>query len=314
MSAARIIPMPPRPPVAVVVPPRPPIAAVPPLPLLTTCADWAKRYAAAGFPPLAIRPNDKRPLAAGWQTTTLNDTVSLILATPGANVGISVPDGLVVLDVDTKSFGPATLAAYEIEHSPLPDTLRARTQSDGSHYWFKLPRGASIPNAVAFAPGLDVRAPGKGYVVAAPSNIDGKPYRWENWGTDPAPVPEWLLAAMQSKKPTADKSCPDGEPFRIPEGQRNPTLFEAAAGMRRSSFTETMIRIAISSMNAESCAVPLPDSEVAVIVASACKYEPTAAPWQVFAGPVVLPPGASLAKPAGVDPASLGVGRSRYAE
>lgn len=292
---AQIIPLPPS---------RPSVAAVPPPPARTS-ADWAAIYAAAGFPPIAVRPNDKRPLAIGWQTATLEDTRALLNANPAANVGIAVPAGLVVLDVDTKHDGPAVLAAFEIEHEKLPDTLRAITPSGGSHYWFKLPPGASIPNAVAFAPGLDVRAPGKGYVVAAPSTIDGKPYRWENWGTPPAHIPDWLLQAMRSKTPAADKPR-DGEPFRIPEGMRNQTLFDAAAAMRRAGFSATTTGTAIASMNAEACAVPLDDAEVATIIGSACKYGPNVTPWQMDFGESPLPPGASLENPAGVDPEALG--------
>ena len=279
---ARIIPLPP----AVVVPP----------PILTT-ADWATRYAGAGLPPLAIRPNDKRPLATGWQAASLEDTLALLDANPTANIGIAVPAGLVVLDVDTKCDGPAVLDAFEFQNSKLPDTLRARTQSGGSHYVFKLPQGVSVRNAVAFAPGLDVRALG-GYIVAAPSTIDGKAYRWENWGTAPAPIPGWLLTAMQSKKPATDKPRQDGEPFRIPDGQRNATLFAGAAAMRNKGFPPAAISAALAHFNKESCTVPLPDSELATIAASAAKYEPDTPIWQMFPEPGALPQGASLEKPA----------------
>ncbi|MDE2106168.1 MAG: bifunctional DNA primase/polymerase, partial [Patescibacteria group bacterium] len=117
--------------------------------------------------PVAIRPEDKRPMLTGWQTTPLEQTIDTLNANSHANIGIAVPSGFVVLDVDTKSGGPATLAALESEHSKLPATLTATTPTGGSHIWFALPHGAHVGNKVAIAQGLDVRANG-GYVVAPP--------------------------------------------------------------------------------------------------------------------------------------------------
>lgn len=81
---------------------------------------------------------------------------------PDANVGVSTND-LLVLDVDPKRGGLASLAALEAENGPLPATFRVRTPSGGLHLYFaaKSPVACSV-NRVA--PGIDVRGHG-GYVV-----------------------------------------------------------------------------------------------------------------------------------------------------
>lgn len=176
----------------------------------------AEAYGASGWQPIAIRPGEKRPLRQGWQTATLADTLAAIEATPGANIGLAVPDNLFVLDVDTKSGGPATLAGLEAKHGPLPATLAATTPTGGRHVWFSLPPGAAVGNRVGVAPGLDVRAKG-GYVVAPPSVIGGKAYAWDAPPSPIAPAPAWLVDL--ASRPAAPKPM-DGEQT-IPEGQRN---------------------------------------------------------------------------------------------
>lgn len=282
-------------------PPHPPVVptfTVPlPPPAPPAALEWAKRYAARGLPPIAIRPADKRPLAAGWQVVTLDDTCALLTANPGANVGIAVPNGLLVLDVDVKGDGHATLAAFEIQHGPLPATLRATTQSGGAHFWFKVPAGADVPNAVGFAPGLDTRSAGKGYVLAEPSVFEGRPYRWENWNAEIADAPEWLLGVIAAGKPTPSKASEDGEPPRIAEGRRNGALAERASTMRREGFSSAVIRVAISALNRESCHPPVDIAEVDTIVNSISKHARGAVPHEVFGDGGALPPGAILHEP-----------------
>lgn len=265
-----------------------------------TAADHAALYSAHGWQPLAIRPNDKRPLLTGWQTANLEHTLQAIEANPDANVGIAVPRGYVVLDVDTKGNGPATVANLEHLHGRLPDTLAASTPTGGHHLWFTLPPGGGVGNRVAVAPGLDVRAAG-GFVVAAPSVINGKPYAWTNWDCMAAPTiadaPAWLLNLLRQPTSKESPKVPMGEPLRIPEGMRNRTLFEAASAMRARGFPDGAIAAALGLMNLESCNPPLNADEVATIAASACRYVPEAQPWEVFSKREELPLGALLTIP-----------------
>jgi hypothetical protein len=274
-----------------------------------TAAEYAALYAAHGWQPLAVRANDKRPLAPGWQTADLEQVIGIMEAHPGANVGIVMPPGTMILDVDTKTGGPATLASLEATHGPLPRTLTATTPSGGRHIWFTLPPGVHVGNRVAVMPGLDVRATG-GYVVAPPSSINGRAYTWDGWDCMAPPqiaeIPAWLLDLVCRPAAKAPQPSADGGPLTIPEGQRNRSLFEAGAAMRDKGFSQDAIVAALTIFNEESCTPPLEDSEIATIAASASRYAPSPQPWQAFGEPGMLPPpGAWPAEGASGDAAPL---------
>jgi AAA domain/Bifunctional DNA primase/polymerase, N-terminal/Primase C terminal 1 (PriCT-1) len=258
-----------------------------------TPADHAAAYALQGWQILAIRPNDKRPQLSGWQSADFSATLDAISANSGTNLGIAVPQGIMVLDVDTKNDGPQTLAKLVAENGKLPNSLVATTPTSGKHIWMSLPSGVSVGNRVAIAPGLDVRTLG-GYVVAPPSVINGAAYRWDNWDTFSSPViaeaPGWLLALVN--RPKENTKVTAGENFTIPEGQRNRTLFEGGAAMRTKGFSSDAIFDALAIMNAQSCNPPLSDEEVATIAASVSRYAPDAPVWEIFATPGELPKGA----------------------
>jgi hypothetical protein len=61
-------------------------------------------------------------------------------------------------------------------------------------------------------------------------------------------------------------------PGRIPEGERNATLYRFACSLRAKGEEEPLIRTKIEAANASACHPPLPASEVTVIVRSACTH------------------------------------------
>lgn len=116
---------------------------------------------------------------------------------PFANIGLATGPS-VVLDVDPRHGGDASLDALEAEHGPLPATTRALTGGGGQHIFFRPPAGVEIRNSAGdnggLAPGLDVRGTG-GYIVAPPSlHASGRSYAWsvDHHPDDvpPAPMPE----------------------------------------------------------------------------------------------------------------------------
>jgi hypothetical protein len=122
---------------------------------------------------------------------------------PAANVGIVTgsASGIVVLDVDLRADGPASLAKLEATHGQLPPTVEVITGGGGAHRFFRHPGGIIIPNSAGkLGAGLDVRGDG-GYVVAVPSlHARGERYAWEMY-CDPdeaevAELPKWLLNLM----------------------------------------------------------------------------------------------------------------------
>jgi hypothetical protein len=100
-----------------------------------------------------------------------------------ANIGIATgASRLVVIDIDTKhgvngwkAFNDCLEGLGEL---PGP-TRMASTPSGGAHLYFREPEGVEIRNSAGrLGPGLDVRAHG-GYVVAPPSVINDRAYRWD---------------------------------------------------------------------------------------------------------------------------------------
>src|SRR5215475_8598523 len=78
----------------------------------------------------------KVPRLAAWpaQATTDEATVRRWWQTwPTADIGIATGGGLLVLDVDPRHHGDASLAELERAHGPLPDTPRVRTGGGGTH-------------------------------------------------------------------------------------------------------------------------------------------------------------------------------------
>lgn len=275
------------------------VIAVPPPPPRSK-ADWVRQYFAAGWRAFPVIENDKRPARMGWQNAAEVETLAALTEQPCANLGAGLPDGCFALDVDGE-VGRAVLEAFEIEHGPLPATLEAQTRSGGRHLVFSLPPGATLPNAVKFAPGLDVRMAGKGFIVVEPSTINGRAYRWLNWGTPIAAASDWLVQAVRTGKQAADKPKADastgtasGSP--IPEGMRNDTLAGMAGAMRKAGFSQEAIGTALALANEERCDPPLPPEEIATIAASMARYPAAIEPWDAF-GRATLPTAATAIPP-----------------
>ncbi|MGZ6975079.1 MAG: bifunctional DNA primase/polymerase [Acidimicrobiia bacterium] len=121
---------------------------------------------------------------------------------PDANVGVvtgSVSD-LVVVDVDPRHGGDATLADLEALEGRLPTTVEAFSGGGGLHLYFAHP-GTAVLSGV-LGPGLDVKADG-GLVVAPPSrHPSGHRYEWEPGASPdevaPAPVPAWVVERLRA--------------------------------------------------------------------------------------------------------------------
>jgi hypothetical protein len=169
---------------------------------------------------------------------------------PGANVGMAtgVASGLVVLDVDARHAGNASLARLQHQYQPLPPTLTAATGGGGWHLFFRLPPGSLVRNATALLglPGLDVRGDG-GYVVAAPSrHASGMWYRWVEAQAPLALLPTWLTPLLLPLQPTLQDHPLSGPGApreagrywllraleRAAPGQRNATGFWLACQLR----------------------------------------------------------------------------------
>lgn len=120
----------------------------------------------------------------------------------GYNIGIATgrEGGAFVMDVDRHGEvdGAATLKRLEDEHGKVPDCPVAITPNDGKHYFFQWQENASQSSG-KIGKGIDTRGGDadacRGHVVAFPSTINGKMYKWQGMCKTPE-IPIWIMEKM----------------------------------------------------------------------------------------------------------------------
>jgi archaellum biogenesis ATPase FlaH len=199
---------------------------------------------------------------------------------PDANIGIrtGTESGVVVVDIDPRHGGLASLQEMQAKHGALPPTVVVRTGGQGWHYFFRHP-GGYLGNRQSVLPGIDVRGDG-GYIVAPPSNHVAGDYLFEpGFGFNEiavAEMPAWLRELVTGPAQPAATTSAGSE--TISSGERNGTLFSMACSMRSKGLSRAGIEAAIRAENATRCSPPLPDADITRIVASATRYPAGATP------------------------------------
>ncbi len=119
--------------------------------------------------------------------------------TPGLNIGWALPVGWFALDVDPRHGGDKSLRELELQHGPLPWTLRADTGGGGAHWIYRVPEGVELRQMAGFRPGLDTRLGGRGYLLISPSvhPETKRPYRWHTC-VEPTDPPAWLVEMIKA--------------------------------------------------------------------------------------------------------------------
>lgn len=165
---------------------------------VTNC-DWALAYARIGWPVFPVwscrehgdcrcgRPNTDKGHSAGkhphrlaphghHDATTDEDAIRRWWeADPDAGIGIDVcRAGLVVLDIDPRNGGDATLGELERLQGPMRSAVTAATQGGGQHRLFVAPAGFRFPASVG--PGLDLKT--TGYICVEPTRGPQGGYCW----------------------------------------------------------------------------------------------------------------------------------------
>lgn len=109
---------------------------------------------------------------------------------PEANVAVTPPAGIIILDVDAPG-----RERWDGWATKLPPTPMAQSGSGvGFHTWWRLPPGSPHRGNARglLGVGIDVRGHMTGYVVAPPSvHASGRLYRWIV-RAEVATLPEWL--------------------------------------------------------------------------------------------------------------------------
>lgn len=183
---------------------------------------------------------------------------------PYANIAAAVPDGWVVVDVDTTD--PSNLFA----NGELPRTAASRT-GRGSHHLYRTRE--PVGPKVGVRPHVDLRGPGS-YIVVPPSmHQSGLRYEWVAPLADGvADAPAWVYEAAPSLRTGGVRPADPGG--AIPEGRRNANLASLAGTMRRGGMNAREIEAGLLEVNAGRCTPPLSDDEVRRIAASVARYEP----------------------------------------
>jgi hypothetical protein len=237
-------------------------------------------YGRLGWSVIPITSRGKRPLIR-WQVyqhrrPDVTEIAEWFQRWPDANIAIvtGIVSGLVVLDLDPRHGGEASLAQLERAHQPIVETVEARTGGGGRHLYFAHP-GEILRNRVGLADGIDLRGDG-GYVVAPPStHASGQPYLWER-SPDVcplAPLPDWLRELREDHTHR-------GHPLShwrlllregVAEGERNNTIASLAGHLLWHGVDPKVAMELLLAWNAVRCRPPLETDEVARTIESITK-------------------------------------------
>jgi hypothetical protein len=187
--------------------------------------DAALRYAAAGwrvFPVHSLRGGvctcgepscdnpGKHPLTQHGLHDATNSEAAILRwwnRWPDANIGIRAEDIGVVIDVDPRNGGDASLDRLIAEYGPLPDTVEVLTGGGGTHYYLSAPTKLAKGKLPGY-PGIDVQAAGS-YIIAPPSlHKSGQRYEFEAssdflLGQQIGQCPGWLFSLRGAAPPTS---------------------------------------------------------------------------------------------------------------
>jgi len=149
---------------------------------MSSMLNYALSYSARGWRVFPVG-RDKQPLTAhGFKDATTDERVIRDWWKEGRqlnvpNIGFDIPEGMLVLDFDPRNYTADTAAA----NLQIPPTKMALSPGGGYHKYFTVPEGLEFKGTLA--PGIDVKAGGKGYVLLPPSKTEhGGAYIWADDG------------------------------------------------------------------------------------------------------------------------------------
>ncbi|GAT67815.1 DNA primase [Planomonospora sphaerica] len=217
--------------------------------MTTPALPYALACAARGWHVFPLTPRDKRPVKGftDWEANATADPTLIrrVWSRAPFNIGIACgPSRLVVIDLDMPKPGQIPPPAWDlpgiVDGSAVftrlceqagqerPDrTFTVLTRRKGAHLYFTAPVGVRLRNTSGTLGWLiDTRAHG-GYVVGPGSHValpDGTGTYCVLDASDPAPLPEWLVARLAVPDPPPSSAAP----VTLPSGQR-PTRYALAA-------------------------------------------------------------------------------------
>ena len=235
--------------------------------------------ASMGFRVFPVPENGKKPSLKRWpEQATLNSRAirDWWRASPNANVAIAcgLESNLFVIDVDVKNGKEGLRSLEELEERFGPfHTMKVRTPSEGFHLYFAAPRSNPLKNSTELLPGIDIKTE-RGCVIAPPSVIDSRPYKWIGDCDTRQALPEGLLEHLSAQSGTASRgSGAQGEACGLTgahQGRRNDSAFQYARSLREKGNSKEEALVLVLEM-AKKCTPPLEAGEASRTVESAFK-------------------------------------------
>lgn len=247
---------------------------------------YAEEYAALGLPVIMVKRKGKEAAQLGWPSIATTDPATAHALWDGKNrlfnIGVVMGERAGIIDIETDNHGgpngEESLKGYmEQAGECLPVTWAFQSGSGGIHRLFKCNR--PIAKAEAILPAVDVRANGS-YAVMPPSvHPNGELYKWLEGQNPtalpdgPADLPPCILALLTEKTDKATNTAFE-LPEKIPQGERDSTLFKMASSLRAQEYAEDEIFSMLQVVNNRRCDPPLTDKQLEKICKSVGKYEP----------------------------------------
>ena len=243
-------------------------------------AVWYGKHLGAVFP---VRRDTKQPYTKhGFKDASTDEAAIRVFWTkhPTANIGLALPAGWLVIDVDARNDGVLTLNELEATYTALPRTLTSLTGSGGgsAHYCYLL--NESINNLSGkLGQGLDTRIGEKHYIILPPSiHANGQRYLWESdYGPEdiaPQPAPEWLMALLAQPSRNGNGAHIQDDPTApIFEGVREATLLSIGGKLLHEGKPAAEVFDAMDTANSTRCIPVLSADDIRRLVGNLYKYD-----------------------------------------
>jgi Bifunctional DNA primase/polymerase, N-terminal len=256
----------------------------------------ALKYASLGYSVFPCAPGAKRPITDHGFLDATTDEAQIRRwwkDQPHANIGIPTA-GLIVIDRDKELDGPPNPWPGDVARlADLAAAPTSITPRGGRHHVFRQPPGKDWRNTESqVAPNVDTCGNG-GYIVVAPSIVNGRRYRWKKPLCPLQELPEppiWLsslldaIAKPKEKKQSTNGHVPKGSLTKYVQaaldaqlgrvamsrdGTRNSTLNKAAFALGQLVGAGVVDRQTVEQQLADAAArCGLPEREAAATIRS----------------------------------------------
>ncbi len=246
---------------------------------------YALQYAQVGLRVFPLSPCDKTPLKGSKGLHEATNNIDVIkqwwTSNPFYNIGCATGKGIAVIDIDegtdnngkSKS-GEDSIAQWQLENGPLPDTLTAISGKGGRHLYYQT--GNKYSSKAGVIKNVDVRAEG-GYIVLPPSiHPNGNRYTWVgDFGIDKIASADQTVSKILSlgcnKTNNISLSTISNklilqtdilDRLNFDEGSRNDSLYRFGCSLQGKGVSDVDISNELIKINLSRCNPPLSVQEV----------------------------------------------------